>query len=110
MTPRSKLILGVCVGIGFLAYLNSSNAVPARATSVPVEYRKTAVFAGGCFWCMEPPFENLAGVIEAESGYTGGQVKNPTYEQVCNGGTGHLEAIKVTFDSRALTYLSLIHI
>lgn len=56
----------------------------------------TATFAGGCFWCMEPPFDKLDGVVATVSGYTGGQKANPTYEEVSSGGTGHMEALQVT--------------
>jgi len=57
-----------------------------------------ATFAGGCFWCMEPPFEKLAGVREVISGYTGGRKVNPSYEEVSSGATGHLESVEVVFD------------
>ncbi|MBT3310307.1 MAG: peptide-methionine (S)-S-oxide reductase MsrA [Gammaproteobacteria bacterium] len=67
-----------------------------------------AVFAGGCFWCMEPPFEKLAGVVDVVSGYTGGSVENPTYQQVISGGTGHLEAIEVTFNPNKIAYQTLV--
>ena len=70
----------------------------------------TAVFAGGCFWCMEPPFEKLDGVVSVVSGYTGGPEKNPTYEQVSSGRTGHLEAIQVTYDPARLSYASLLDV
>ena len=63
----------------------------------------TAVFAGGCFWCTESDFEKLPGVIDAISGYTGGHVGNPSYEQVSAGGTGHVEAVKVIYDPAKLT-------
>jgi len=56
---------------------------------------KTATFAGGCFWCMEGPFDKLDGVVSTTSGYTGGQKKNPTYEEVSAGGTGHAESVRV---------------
>jgi len=68
----------------------------------------TAVFAGGCFWCTESDFEKLPGVIRAESGYTGGQKSNPTYEQVSAGTTGHTEAVKVTYDPAKVTYARLV--
>jgi methionine-R-sulfoxide reductase len=58
----------------------------------------TAIFAGGCFWCMEPPFEQLNGVTSVEAGYTGGRIKNPTYDQICSGKTGHFEAVRVSFN------------
>jgi peptide-methionine (S)-S-oxide reductase len=60
----------------------------------------TAIFAGGCFWCMEQDFEKLPGVIEAESGYIGGSAPFPTYEQVAYGGTGHTEAVRVIYDPK----------
>ena len=69
-----------------------------------------AVFAGGCFWCMEPPFDKLTGVISTTSGYTGGTQAKPTYEQVSAGGTGHAEAIKVVFDPAKVSYKQLLDV
>ncbi len=71
---------------------------------------KTAVFAGGCFWCMVSPFEKQKGVVKVISGYTGGAKENPTYEEVCSGTTGHYEAIQVTYDSSVLSYRELLQI
>lgn len=71
---------------------------------------KTAIFAGGCFWCMEPPYAKLNGVKRVEPGYTGGHKENPTYEQVCGGGTGHYEAVRVTYDADAVTYDQLLDV
>ena len=68
----------------------------------------TAIFAGGCFWCTEADFEKLPGVIEAESGYTGGQVKDPSYEQVSAGKTGHTEAVRVQYDPARVSYAQLL--
>ena len=68
----------------------------------------TAVFAGGCFWCTESDFEKLPGVVQAESGYTGGKAANPTYESVSAGGTGHTEAVRVTYDPAKVTYAQLV--
>ncbi|MFC1592600.1 peptide-methionine (R)-S-oxide reductase MsrB [Candidatus Omnitrophota bacterium] len=67
-----------------------------------------ATFAGGCFWCMEEPFEKLNGVIEAVSGYTGGHKQDPTYQEVSSGKTGHLEAIQILFDPSQTTYKELL--
>jgi peptide-methionine (S)-S-oxide reductase len=67
-----------------------------------------AIFAGGCFWCMEPAFDKLDGVISTVSGYTGGQAKNPTYQQVSAGGTGHAEAVRIEYDPRKVTYERLL--
>lgn len=69
-----------------------------------------AILAGGCFWCTEAVYQNLKGVTSVESGYIGGAVANPTYEQVCSGRTGHAEAIRVTFDSELIGYGDLLHI
>ena len=67
-----------------------------------------ATFAGGCFWCMEPPFENLGGVIDVKSGYTGGKEKNPSYKETASGKTGHREAIQITFDPKRISYTELL--
>src|SRR5262249_19558094 len=67
-----------------------------------------ATFAGGCFWCMEPPFDKLDGVISTTSGYTGGQKKNPTYEEVSRGGTGHAESGQIGYDPGGVTYEKLL--
>ncbi len=69
---------------------------------------QTATFAGGCFWCMEPPFDGLPGVLSTTSGYTGGHQKNPTYEQVSNGVTGHTEAVQIEFDASKISYQELL--
>jgi len=69
-----------------------------------------AVLAGGCFWCTEAVFSDVAGVHSVESGYTGGGIANPTYKQVCGGDTGHAEAIRITFDPEVLSYDDLLAI
>lgn len=71
---------------------------------------RTAVFAGGCFWCMEPPYDKLDGVLETTSGYSGGKVKNPTYEQVSGGGTGHAEVVQVKYDANQISYAELLNV
>ena len=70
----------------------------------------TATFAGGCFWCMEPPFDKLDGVVSTTSGYTGGQLDNPSYEQVSSGGTGHTEAVEVVYDPAKVSYEKLLEV
>jgi peptide-methionine (S)-S-oxide reductase len=67
-----------------------------------------ATFAGGCFWCMEPPFDKLAGVVSTTSGYTGGHVPGATYKEVGRGGTGHTEAVRIVYDPAKVTYQQLI--
>src|SRR4030065_888364 len=69
-----------------------------------------STFAGGCFWCMEPPFEKLEGVKEVISGYTGGQTVNPTYEEVSAGGTGHLESVEIIYDPSKVSYEKLLDV
>jgi peptide-methionine (S)-S-oxide reductase len=69
---------------------------------------EVATLAGGCFWCLEAVFDELQGVISVESGYMGGKMPNPTYEQVCGGNTGHAEVVKVTFDADVLAYEDLL--
>ncbi len=71
---------------------------------------EVATFAGGCFWCMEPPFDATEGVVDTIVGYTGGTTKNPTYEEVSSGTTGHLEAIRVTFDPSVVSYAELLDV
>ncbi len=72
--------------------------------------REIATLAGGCFWCLEAVFVQLEGVEKSESGYTGGQVANPTYQQVCSGRTGHAEAVQVTFDPSVISYEDLLKV
>lgn len=72
--------------------------------------QKRAIFAGGCFWCMEPPYAKLPGVTAVRPGYTGGKTQNPTYEEVCGGNTGHYEAVEVTYDPEAVSYEALLQV
>ena len=72
--------------------------------------RAVATFAGGCFWCMEPPFERLKGVITVTAGYTGGRVDKPTYEEVSDGYTGHRESVEVVYDPRVISYQQLLDV
>ncbi len=72
--------------------------------------RAVATFASGCFWCTEADFEKVDGVINAVSGYTGGRIANPTYEQVSSGGTGHIEAVQVFYDPKRVTYQQLLNV
>jgi peptide methionine sulfoxide reductase msrA/msrB len=81
----------------------------ASAVETPAE-GGVATFAGGCFWCMEPPFEKLDGVLDVVSGYTGGREKNPTYSEVSSGATGHLEAVRIRFDPTRVSYEQLLEV
>jgi peptide-methionine (S)-S-oxide reductase len=75
-----------------------------------VDNLEKATFAGGCFWCMEHPFDQLPGVVSVTSGYTGGHKKNPTYEEVSAGGTGHAEAVQIVFDPEKVSYEKLLDV
>ena len=88
--------------LAFIAALFVTNTVAAATAK--------ATFAGGCFWCMEPPFEKLKGVISVTSGYTGGTARNPTYESVSAGGTGHREAVEILYDPQQISYANLIDV
>jgi peptide-methionine (S)-S-oxide reductase len=88
----------------------SALAGMASAGMAAPDDRATAIFAGGCFWCMEPPFDKTEGVISTTSGYIGGTLDNPTYEQVSAGGTGHAEAVKIVYDPSKVRYDELLHL
>lgn len=124
MTTLTRRLPRVVAAIGGLLMFTAigacaqSSGPPAAAK--PAEAKPTAagspgrssvaIFAGGCFWCMEPPFDKLAGVTSTTSGYTGGHVANPTYEQVSAGGTGHAEAVQVTYDPARVSYATLLNV
>jgi peptide-methionine (S)-S-oxide reductase len=83
-------------------------ATPALAQTAPPT--TVATFAGGCFWCMEPPYDKLPGVVSTTSGYMGGTVKNPTYDQVSGGRTGHTEVVQVVYDPAKVSYEKLLEV
>jgi len=85
-------------------------ALAAAATAASAQTLKTLVVAGGCFWCVESDFDKLPGVVETVSGYAGGTVDNPTYEQVTQGGTGHHEAVRITYDADKIDYRQLVDV
>ncbi len=95
----------IVLGLALLTALLALGTVPASA-----QERAKATFAGGCFWCMEPPFDKLDGVISTTSGYTGGRKAHPTYEEVSAGTTGHTEAVEVVYDPRKVTYQGLLEV
>jgi peptide-methionine (S)-S-oxide reductase len=96
--PASRLTLGLAAGIALFA-----SPVAAQQTA-------SAYVAGGCFWCVEADFESVAGVSEVVSGYTGGTVANPSYQQVVRGGTGHYEAVEIRFDPAVIPYDRVLHL
>jgi methionine-S-sulfoxide reductase len=104
MLKLTTLALGI-----MLMITTAASGDPTMGNVAEPRFEK-ATFAGGCFWCMEPPFDKLDGVISTTSGYAGGMEKNPTYEQVSAGTTGHLEAIEVTYDPSKVSYGQLLNV
>ncbi|MBP3038753.1 peptide-methionine (R)-S-oxide reductase MsrB [Bacillaceae bacterium Marseille-Q3522] len=110
--PAGIFFILILTVIGVSWYINhqqeksDSNKVMAKNISYGEE--DTAIFAGGCFWCMEPPFERLKGVKDVISGYTGGTVVNPSYSEVSGGSTGHREAVLIRYDPNLITYEQLL--
>ncbi len=98
-------ITSLCVALILLCGAFSLSSM-AQAPSTPAK----ATFAGGCFWCVEEAFENVPGVLSATSGYIGGQVANPSYEQVSAGKTGHTEAVEVLYDPDKVNYSKLLEV
>jgi peptide-methionine (S)-S-oxide reductase len=96
-------ILAVCA-----VMVATSHAETRAIPSAPGAPKATAIFAGGCFWCIESDFEKLPGVIEVNSGYIAGRVPNPSYEQVSSGSTGHTEAVMVIYDPKKVSYPQLL--
>lgn len=94
--------------IGLAGILGSARS--SKAAEKAAAPRAMATFAGGCFWCMTPPFEALPGVITVTSGFCGGPEKNPTYEQVASGKTGHMESIQIVYDPTKITYKKLLDV
>jgi methionine-S-sulfoxide reductase len=99
--------------IGFLAlgFLSTTYASGAEnRSSVSANKGEKATFAGGCFWCMQPPFDKLDGVISTTVGYCGGKEENPTYKQVSAGATGHAEAVEIVYDPSRVSYAELLNV
>lgn len=95
------------LGLALLVPLLVTARVGGAAEEAPLA---RAIFAGGCFWCMEPPFDALDGVVSTTSGYTGGTTPDPTYKEVSLGRTGHLEAVQIVYDPRKITYERLLEV
>ena len=93
-----------------VAALIAGTAGAAAQSTAPPSNKATATFAGGCFWCVEADFDKVGGVISTTSGYTGGQVANPTYYQVSAGSTGHTEAVEITYDPGKVSYQKLLDV
>ena len=111
MSARAVRVgLGVLLALGVGALLIAAESgQPPVAAPAPAD-RAVAIFSGGCFWCMEPPFDALPGVFATTSGYTGGTLANPSYEQVSSGTTGHIESVKVEYDPQQVSYAQLLEV
>jgi peptide-methionine (S)-S-oxide reductase len=103
---RPHMLLGTLLLLVWL----SPAILAADSTKLAAGQLEKATFAGGCFWCMEPPYDQLDGVISTTSGYTGGRTKNPTYEEVSAGGTGHAESVEILYDPRKISYAKLLDV
>jgi len=107
ITTRLPGILLVALSLVLAFVLMGGKMAAAEQTATRTD---TATFAGGCFWCMQPPFDETAGVISTTVGYTGGTEPDPAYEQVASGATGHAEAIQVVYDPATVTYEQLLEV
>ncbi|HZY30470.1 MAG TPA: peptide-methionine (S)-S-oxide reductase MsrA [Candidatus Methylomirabilis sp.] len=106
---KTHTLLGFLLTGGFFV-MSLVTIAGAAEQAVAGEERAIATFAGGCFWCMEPPFDELEGVIATTSGYTGGHKKDPTYKEVSAGGTGHTEAVQIVYNPKKVSYAKLLEV
>ena len=108
-SSRSIRLAAVVATALFVGSSAEAALSPARGAMAP-HHTETATLAGGCFWCIEAVFEPLKGIEHVVSGYSGGKVPKPSYEQVCTGSTGHAESVQITFDPAVLSYQNLLRI
>ena len=99
--------LGLAIAAAGLAAMGDASA---QAPKDPPPGKAIATFAGGCFWCMEPPYDKLDGVISTTSGYMGGKTRNPTYNEVSSGSTGHTEVVQIVYDPAKVSYEKLLDV
>jgi len=102
--------LFVATLFGVSCQMNAKQEITNFTEVIMNDTTEVATLAGGCFWCVEAIYANTKGVYKVESGYAGGFVKNPAYKEVCNGTTGHAEAVQITFDPRVVSYAKLLEI
>jgi len=108
--PKSLVALMLTV-LAFAVCVHAETTASDAAATPPTDgTTAVAIFAGGCFWCMEHPFDELPGVISTTSGYTGGHAANPTYQQVSKGGTGHAESVEVRYEPDKISYEKLLDV
>jgi peptide-methionine (S)-S-oxide reductase len=107
-----RLVKGLAAGALALALSAAASSAAERTQEAPppAPGLAAATFAGGCFWCMEPPFDKTEGVVSTTSGYTGGSKAGATYEEVSAGGTGHKEAVRVVYDPQKVSYAKLLDV
>jgi peptide-methionine (S)-S-oxide reductase len=106
MTPR---LIPALAGVA-IALAAAGAGAQQDATTMPKDGHALATFAGGCFWCMEPPYDKLDGVLATTSGYAGGDKVDPTYEEVSAGGTGHAEVVQISYDPSKVSYEQLLEV
>jgi peptide-methionine (S)-S-oxide reductase len=111
MISRRRIFLAMVI-VALVLFGASMRQAPlvAHAADPSAPGLEKATFAGGCFWCMQPAFDHIAGVVATTVGYTGGDQQHPTYEEVSDGGTGHAESIEITFDPKQVTYQQLLNV
>ncbi len=105
-----RIVLATMAIAGAVIVLSTGNMPTSRAQSDAPDNAETAIFAGGCFWCVESDFDHVPGVLETVSGYTGGHLDNPTYKDVVRETTGHREAVKITYDPSKVSYDQLLDV
>jgi peptide-methionine (S)-S-oxide reductase len=110
MSLRKGSMITMLLSFIAVATVLAGNDPMKKTTETATGKFEKATFAGGCFWCMEAPFDKLPGVVSVTSGYTGGNMKNPTYKQVSAGGTGHAEAVQIVYDPARIGYTKLLDV
>ena len=110
MATRKVCLITMLFSLFAAATVVAGNDSMRKATEMTADKFEKATFAGGCFWCMEAPFDTLPGVVSVMPGYTGGKMKNPTYKQVSGGGTGHAEAVQIVYDPSRIGYAKLLDV
>lgn len=112
-----KLWITICGFLAFMScnhaqnnHLKNSSKQTLKQDNMTDNNYEIATFGGGCYWCIEAVFQRLDGIVKVESGFSGGQVKNPTYKEVCTGTTGHAEVIQITFDTAKINFIEILKV